>query len=153
MWPETVAAIEAVQTVAPKDPANAGLVFLTRCGQPWVRTNNDEVAKQFAKLLRTLGLYRAKRTFYALRHTCQTVGDDSKDPVAVSAIMGHVDGSMAGEYREEVRDSRLLAVTDTIRRWLFLDGGDTRGIAIGTHEKASIGIQERPTALDRIATG
>jgi hypothetical protein len=39
--------------------------------------------------------------------------------VAVNAIMGHVDETMAGIYREEVGDDRLLAVVNHVKQWLF----------------------------------
>ena len=44
---------------------------------------------------------------------------ESRDPVAVNASMGHVDGSMAGVYRERISDERLIKVTDVIHDWLF----------------------------------
>ena len=34
--------------------------------------------------------------YYTLRHKFETVAGESKDQVAVNAIMGHVDNSMAG---------------------------------------------------------
>src|SRR5262245_28270110 len=39
LWPETIAALKEVlaQRPAPKDPAAAGLVFLTRFGSGWCR--------------------------------------------------------------------------------------------------------------------
>jgi integrase len=54
-----------------------------------------------------------------LRHTFETIGGESKDQVAVNAIMGHVDDSMAGVYRERISDERLIAVTDKVREWLW----------------------------------
>jgi integrase len=59
------------------------------------------------------------RNFYALRHTFETVGGESKDQVAVDAIMGHARDDMASLYRERISDERLKAVTDHIRAWLF----------------------------------
>lgn len=58
-------------------------------------------------------------TFGYLRHTFETVAGGSRDQVAVNAIMGHADGSMAAEYREDIENERLLAVTKHVRRWLF----------------------------------
>lgn len=64
-------------------------------------------------------LYRKGVGFYALRHTFETIGGDSRDQVAVNYIMGHVDESMAATYREKIDDSRLVAVSDHVRAWLF----------------------------------
>ena len=54
--------------------------------------------------------------FYALRHTFETIGGESKDQVAVDLIMGHTDPSMAGHYRERIDDARLKAVTDHVNQ-------------------------------------
>src|SRR5262249_26483651 len=123
----------------PADKSHEGLVFLTRLGQPWVRfelseTKNekgrievagkadDAIAKSMAKLLKQLGIYRKGVTFYALRHTFETIAGGCRDQVAVDAVMGHVDATMAAEYRENIEDERLKAVVDHVHRWLF---GDT----------------------------
>jgi integrase len=58
-------------------------------------------------------------TFGYFRHTFEPVGGGSRDQVAVNAIMGHADGSMAAEYREDIEDERLEAVARHVRRWLF----------------------------------
>jgi integrase len=129
LWPETVAALRAVseRRPAPLDEDDAGLVFLTSHGRRWVRLNekgspNDEIGKAFAKLLTHLGLKRPGLSFYALRHTFETIGGEARDQVAVNSIMGHADESMAAVYRERISDERLLAVTNHIRQWLF--GGE-----------------------------
>ena len=57
--------------------------------------------------------------FYTLRHCFETVGGNAKDQVAVDAIMGHADQSMAAAYREGVSDDRLMAVTNCVQTWLF----------------------------------
>ena len=79
------------------------------------------VPKGFGKLLTRLGLKRPGLNFHAIRHTFETIGGESKDQVAVNSIMGHVDSSMAGAYRERISDERLQAVTDTVREWLWPD--------------------------------
>ena len=53
------------------------------------------------------------------RYTFETVAGASKDQVAVDAIMGHVDTTMAGNYRERIDDDRLKAVVDHVHAWLF----------------------------------
>jgi integrase len=140
LFPETVAAIRAALTVRPKpkDEANAGLVFLTaQNGNRWVTAKihkkedgglrvvtDDSVSKETAKILKRLGI-NGKRNFYALRHTFETIGGESRDQVAVSSIMGHADQSMSAAYRERISDERLAAVAEHVRRWLF---GDTISI-------------------------
>jgi integrase len=64
-------------------------------------------------------IYRPGLGFYALRHTFETIAGGSRDQVAVNFIMGHVDESMAAEYREEIEDERLIAVTNHVRAWLY----------------------------------
>jgi integrase len=76
------------------------------------------------KLLDRLGI-EGHRGFYCLRHTHQTVGDESGDFVAVRTIMGHAfSGDISAVYRERVSDERLRKVTDHVRGWLFGPGND-----------------------------
>jgi integrase len=122
LWPETTEAIRAWLAVRPKpkDTADAGLLFVTSHGRSWHKDIADNpISKEMRKLLDELGIARKMATFYALRHTTETIGGGCKDPIAVNAIMGHVDPSMAATYREEISDERLIAVTDQVRRWLF----------------------------------
>lgn len=116
LWKETIKQLEKLE-------ANSDLVFRTRNGNPYVwqrdGKSNDEISKMFRKQLCKLDMLRSGLSFYALRHTFQTIGDESKDPVAVSAIMGHIDGSMAGQYREKISDERLRLVVDQVHDWVF----------------------------------
>ena len=73
------------------------------------------------KLLAKTSLNRAGLSFYAIRHTFATVAGESLDQVAVNAIMGHVDSTMAAAYRERIGDDRLIRVVDHVRGWLFDD--------------------------------
>ena len=51
-----------------------GLVFQTRCGNSWSSdTPSSAISGEFRKLAIKVGV---KRTFYDLRRTFQTVGDD-----------------------------------------------------------------------------
>jgi integrase len=79
------------------------------------------VSAEFRKLLKKLGLYHRGRGFYALRHTFETIGGDSRDQVAVDHIMGHARDDMASHYRERISDDRLQAVVDHVHNWLFGD--------------------------------
>lgn len=133
----------------PKDEADGHLVFITKYGSRWVRlgkpdpdkldgkkdaedkpddkpdgkpktsSNIDKIADAFKKLQADLEQRRHRIGFYALRHTFETIGGGCGDQVAVSAIMGHVDDSMASLYRERIEDSRLRAAVDHVRAWLF----------------------------------
>ena len=127
LWSETVEAIAEVRKhrPMPKDEADKGLVFITKYGHRWVRTrpsgesNVDKVCDAFNKLLRLLELKRPGVSFYALRHTFETIGGGCGDQVAVDAIMGHVNDDMASLYRERIGDDRLQAVTNHVREWLW----------------------------------
>lgn len=132
IWPETVGAIRDVLAARkePKDAAVKPLLFVTKYGQSWGKEVADSpITKETRKLLDDLKIYRPGLGFYALRHTFATIGGESRDAVAVSAIMGHIDSSMAGTYRERISDERLAAVADHVRRWLF--GVDSEGDAAG----------------------
>jgi integrase len=121
LWPETVEALrEALaDRPAPKDAADAGLVFITARGGRWHKATEDNpVSKEMRKLLDALGI-NGHRNFYALRHTFETAGGEAKDQVAVETIMGHARDDMAAAYRERISDARLKAVTDHVRGWLF----------------------------------
>jgi integrase len=72
--------------------------------------------------LKRLKLKRPTLSFYALRHTFETIAGESRDQVAVDAIMGHVDQSMAAAYRERISNDRLTHVANTVRSWLFSQG-------------------------------
>jgi len=106
----------------PKNDNDAGLVFVTKYGQRWSQdTKASPISAEFRKLLVKLKFHRPGLGFYALRHTFETIGGDSRDQVAVDAIMGHARDDMASAYRERIDDARLVAVTNHVRRWLFSD--------------------------------
>ncbi len=146
LWPETVKAIKAVIAKRPKvkDEADVNALFLTRCGERWVRNRDtlpalptpnggpdeelstggvwiDSVGLVFGKLLRKLELKKEGINFYTLRHVFETVAGATKDQAAVDSIMGHVADAedMGDRYREEIEDDRLKAVTDHVRKWLY----------------------------------
>jgi integrase len=133
LWPETVQAIH--ETLAdrpePKSEDHAGLVFITKYGQPWSRDDDPAaVTKEFVKLLKRLGINGRKGlSFYTLRHTFRTVADEAKDQPAADYIMGHEVAHMSSVYRETISDERLKAVSDHVRKWLFgkATGSDTSG--------------------------
>ena len=125
LWPEALAAIRAAiaERPAPKDAADAGIVFLQASGRRWVRdtekSRTDNVSVVFAELMKKLGLHRDGSAFYILRQIFRTIADAARDPVAIDLIMGHSDPSMGGHYREHIDDCRLRAVAEHVRAWLF----------------------------------
>jgi integrase len=141
LWPETVKAIRAAleDRPRPQDKGDDDLVFITPAGKRWVRvwtrekpegadadlevlarvSRVDQVTSTMAQLLGKLGLARRGHTYYALRHTFETIAGESRDQVAVDAIMGHSREDMASVYRERIGDDRLRAVAEHVRHWLF----------------------------------
>jgi integrase len=121
LWPETVSALRAAiaERIAPKKPEHANLVFVTRLGGCWKKETKDgPLSREVIKLLRELGIHRRGLGFYSLRHCFETYGGESRDQVAVDAIMGHADDSMAANYRHGVSEERLRAVVETVHKWL-----------------------------------
>jgi integrase len=122
LWPETVQAIrEAIsKRVAPKSDDNRDLVFITAHGNSWA--SKGALSKEFVKLTRSTKITGKGKTFYTLRHCFQTIGDEGRDFVAVSSIMGHAANSISDHYREKIGDDRLRDVSDHVRQWLFGEG-------------------------------
>jgi integrase len=122
LWPETVQALrDAIAgRPEPNDPADGGLVFVTKYGLSWTKgTSTNPVSQETAKLLRKLGINGRKGIgFYTLRHVFRTVADESKDQPAVDFVMGHESPHMSTVYRETIGDERLRAVADRVRNWL-----------------------------------
>lgn len=126
LWPETVAALREWLPQRPKakDQADENAVFLTCYGTRWVKTSTkggpcDALGQKFTKLLKRLKLHRKGVSFYALRHTFETVAGEEGDQVAVDAVMGHVPQGMGAVYRERISDDRLRAVAEHVHGWLF----------------------------------
>jgi len=136
LWRETIAALKAAQAerLEPKDPANARLFFINPSARAYT---GDCIGRAIRLLLETAkiesGNGKAKPvnrkglTFYALRHTFQTIAEGARDLAAVQSIMGHSPNSrdMSATYRERVDDERLKAVTEYVRTWLF--GAESQG--------------------------
>jgi integrase len=116
LWKETLEALGPAMGVV---ASQSGDLAMSPCfkidGGPW--HPSEHVSKRFRVLLAWAGIQRGG--FYWLRHTFATVADGAKDPIAVSALMGHADGTIGGVYRETISDDRLIAVTDRVRSWLF----------------------------------
>jgi integrase len=80
-------------------------------------------------------LYRLGLGFYALRHTFETIGGDSRDQVAVDALMGHARDDMASVYRERIDNARLQAVVDHVHKWLWPADESQEPIAEGSETR------------------
>ncbi len=122
LWAETVEAVkEAIAKRTPhNDPADADLLFIGARGVSYVGDRKgDRCGKEFKRHCEAAGC--PDRTFYDLRRTLETVGEECGDIVAVMAIMGHRDSSMSARYRQKISDDRLRAVVNEVHRWLYAD--------------------------------
>ncbi|MEQ1904755.1 MAG: site-specific integrase [Pirellulaceae bacterium] len=122
LWPETAKALKAAIKERPQErnEADKRLVFITRFGNNWIPTTKDNpLSKEFAKLRKEARITGRGKSFYSLRHTFQTIGDETKDFVAVASIMGHAPSSISDNYREKISDERLKSVTNHVHDWLF----------------------------------
>lgn len=137
LWPETAEALrDALQhRPKPKDDADSGCFFVTSHGRRFVWTTPnkpdkrparvDPVGQRFTRLKTKTGI-SGGRGFYGLRHTFATQAGNSRDQVAVNAIMGHADDTMAANYRHDIDDERLRNVVNVVRAWLW-SGEQTEG--------------------------
>ena len=122
LWPETVAAIRRVlaERREPNDPTDCSLLFIGKRGKSYVGNHRGHrVCQEFDRTMRWAGV--EGRSFYDLRRTFQTIGEEARDLVAVQSIMGHAPpaGDMSAIYRQRISDDRLQAVTDHVHAWLF----------------------------------
>ncbi len=121
LWKETIDAIQKYIVVR-KPPANendSDILFTTSHGGRWEPSiDNKPLTKEFTKLRKSIKITARGKTFYTLRHCFQTVGDETRDFIAVSSIMGHSMNTTSDGYREKIGDDRLKAVTDHVRSWL-----------------------------------
>jgi integrase len=131
IWAETVEAIRDALThrPQPKDAADRKLLFIGRRGESYEGSRKGYRVTQEFK--RTCDKAEVEgRTFYDLRRTFQTIAEDSRDLVAVQAIMGHAPaaGDMSSVYRQRVSDERLQDVVDVVHDWLYAEPiGDDDG--------------------------
>lgn len=97
------------------------LAFLTKQRLPWNTDGGTShpLSLAFGKVKKAAGIDRKGVGHYSLRHTLETIAGDAKDQPAVDYIMGHVDNSMAGTYREGIDPERIKAVCEFVRRkWI-----------------------------------
>ena len=128
LWPETVLALKTITK-------SGELVFYTVKRNPWVRTihtinkngkekftKNDEVSKQFSKLLKKAGIKTEKGVgFYTLRRTVATLAARSGDPFAVQKLLGHADLKMASVYVQDVSE-QTDRVVNNVRKLIIQYG-------------------------------
>jgi integrase len=139
LWPETIKAIKAVtdragETQKGRRPEATGLLFVTRKGFPFVRSEpkvsasgqpyvveHDAIATTLKRILERKRIAIPGLGFYGLRRSFETIGGETGNQVAVDHIMGHVPAAndMAAVYRQHVAESALRLVTDHVRHWLF----------------------------------
>lgn len=118
-------------------------VFLTKRGESYYKETTRYLTEQFRKFVKSIDrleaeeakrekkkvpekLYQKGIGFYTLRHVFETIGGESRDQVAVDAIMGHERGDMASIYRERISDERLRNVVETVQTWLFAEDTEAR---------------------------
>jgi integrase len=100
LWPETIKALKIT----------SGPVFN---GRMW---NRAIVAGEFKKVCEKAGV--ANLGHYSLRRTFETIGTTAKvSQSAIDLVMGHSDGSMGGQYRQQIFDSQLIELSDHVRAW------------------------------------
>lgn len=129
LWKETIEAIRQAIAHRPQHTIDTDreLIFITKRGNAWTpKTKHNPLSQEFDKLRTAAAITGKGKTFYALRHTFQTIGDETRDFVAVSSIMGHAANSISDHYRERISDDRLKAVTDHVRNWLLAAKPKTR---------------------------
>jgi len=136
LWKETVLAVQAAMKSRKPKSKDCPYVFLTKQGNPFVQPPKElpideqqktrwtiganPISSEFRKLRTTLGIDQKQKTFYALRHTFKTVGENATgNNIAVDHLMGHIDSSVSGMYRQYILDERLIEVTEAVHKWLF----------------------------------
>ncbi len=128
LWPETRQALQEHLEWREKklviNPEAQDFVFITKYGNRMCK--DAAVASGFNKAVEAHSTVAHKRgrSFYALRHTFNTIGRDSMDSDAVKHVMGHLDHKDTGAkfYTHGISDERLQRVAHYVREWLFRKG-------------------------------
>ena len=130
LWPETVSAIKKWIDLRPA--SDLQYVFLTKQNQSWYQdseqSTRNPLSAEFRKLLKRIDrqsrdgepkTYKSGRGLYAIRHSFQTVADETLDQPAVDLCMGHTTPRMEATYRQRISDERLARVAECVHDWLF----------------------------------
>ncbi|TWU36017.1 tyrosine-type recombinase/integrase [Novipirellula artificiosorum] len=125
LWPETLTALREAIDAKPYTtrPSLEPLAFITTHRRPWAEdgSTSHPLTMAFNKLKKAAEIDKPGVGHYALRHTFATVASGARDQQAVDYVMGHIDNTMAGNYREGIDPKRVKAVCQFVRRW-FLAG-------------------------------
>lgn len=134
LWPETMAALAASieRRPAPKTDEAKKACFVAPAGTTY--DPNDD-----GKAMLIQGRWKAAKkaarlndgSFYCLRHTFNTIAEQTGDQIAVKLVMGHTDGSMSENYRHapgkrSIDDKRLIKVSKAVRDWLGLSKSSSK---------------------------
>jgi integrase len=176
LWPETIKAIKAVAGRAEKSqggrrPEAAGLLFVTRKGFPFVRSEpkvsasgqpyvveHDAIATTLKRIMERKQIAIPGLGFYGLRRSFETIGGETGNQIAVDHVMGHVPASsdMGAIYRQHVAESALRQVTDHVRTWLFGHmGKKVPGVkrVRNTRESSAAKTSARPAVVAAVTNG
>ena len=123
LWQETVQAIKDYLYYERPAMTTDGndLLFINSNQRSWSRKertgyNFTCLSHYFQKLL---PVKREGVGFYSLRRTFATIADETLDAPAIGVVMGHVDRSMQGIYRQYITDDRIQRVCQYVHDWLF----------------------------------
>lgn len=120
LWPCLITTLQRAIEARPKPRTVEAepLIFLRPRGAAW-GTLDASFYNRFRELTRAAGVFREGVGFLGFRHAFATIGSETGDTIAVSALLGHRDPMMISTYREGLAVRRLLAVSSIIHRWLF----------------------------------
>lgn len=113
LWKVTRSAL--TRSMAKRPESMQPEAFLRPDGRQYSAVNHD-LAKRF-RAARDHALID-RGGFSWLRKTFATAAAGAKDKEARDYIMGHADPSMSALYVQEVWDDRLIAVTQSVLRWI-----------------------------------
>jgi integrase len=136
LWSQTVEALKVVLAQESKHPEYRNRVFIVDKRKPRANHIDDgrRISKYFRLLLDSLEIPKDSPNFYAFRHTFVTIALQARDREAVRTITGHgpPSGDMLNVYNEdEVSASRLVAVSNYVRDWLFKTESPSSAAAVG----------------------
>lgn len=138
LWPETIKTVKEWlgERPSPRDETHRPLLFITKYGQPFVKSNAkghpaDALGQEFTKVIKDMGLHRTGLGFYSLRHVFETAAGCTRDQVAVNHVMGarrrKQGHSLPRAYRRRATRGRGVARAQMVSVGQAEDGGQGRG--------------------------